>query len=100
MRIKPKKRLKRDKPEPLAVPESSNECWSMDFMHDQLSDGRSVRLLNVIDDFNREALAIEVDFSLPASRVVRTLEQLIEWKGRENPQPFCVITDRNIQAGY
>lgn len=82
MRIKPKKRLKRDKPEPLAVPEYSNECWSMDFMHDQLSDGRSVRLLNVIDDFNREALAIEVDFSLPASRVVRTLEQLIEWKGK------------------
>mgnify|MGYP000846813929 FL=1 len=82
MRIKPKKRLKRDKPEPLTVPESRNECWSMDFMHDQLSDGRSVRLLNVIDDFNREALAIEVDFSLPANRVVRTLEQLIEWKGK------------------
>lgn len=78
MRIKPKKRLKRDKPEPQAVPENSNECWSMDFMHDQLSDGRSVRLLNVIDDFNREALAIEVDFSLPADRVVRTLEQLME----------------------
>ncbi|EEP93582.1 ISxcd1 transposase, partial [Yersinia aldovae ATCC 35236] len=68
MRIKPKKRLKREKPEPLTVPENSNECWSMDFMYDQLSDGRSVRLLNVIDDFNREALAIEVDFSLPASR--------------------------------
>lgn len=82
MRIKPKKRLKREKPEALAVPENSNECWSMDFMHDQLSDGRSVRLLNIIDDFNREALAIEVDFSLPASRVVRTLEQLIEWKGK------------------
>ncbi len=77
MRIKPKKRLKRDKPEPLTVPESSNECWSMDFMHDQLSDGRSVRLLNIIDDFNRETLAIEVDFSLPASRVVRTLEQYL-----------------------
>jgi len=62
---KPKKRLKRDKPEPLAVPENSNECWSMDFMHDQLSDGRSVRLLNVIDDFNREVLAIEVVFPCP-----------------------------------
>lgn len=82
MRIKPKKRLKRDKPGPLAVPESSNEFWSMDFMHDQLSDGHSVRLLNVIDDFNREALGIEVDFSLSANRVVRTLEQLIEWKGK------------------
>ena len=57
----------------------------MEFMHDQLSDGRSVRLLNIIDDFNREALAIEADFSLPASRVVRTLEQLIEWKGKPVP---------------
>lgn len=52
MRLKPKKRLKRDKPEPLAVPESGNECGSMDFMHDQLSDGRSVRLLNVVDHKN------------------------------------------------
>lgn len=51
-------------------------------MHDQLSDGRSVRLLNIIDDLNREALVIEVDFSLPASLVVRTLEHLIEWKGK------------------
>lgn len=82
MRIKPKKRLKREKPEPLSVPESGNVSWSMDFMHDQLSDGRSVRLLNVIDDFNREALAIEVDFSLPAIRVIKTLEQIIEWKGK------------------
>ena len=82
MRIKPRKRLKREKPEPLSVPSGSNESWSMDFMHDQLADGRSVRLLNIIDDFNREALTIEVDFSLPASRVVRTLEQLIEWKGK------------------
>lgn len=82
MRIKPKKRLKREEPEPLRVPEQSNESWSMDFMHDQLSDGRSIRLLNIIDDFNREALAIEVDFSLPATRVKQTLERLIEWRGK------------------
>ena len=50
----------------------------MDFMHDQLEDGRSFRLLNVIDDFNREALSIEVDFSLPAERVIRTLDRVIE----------------------
>jgi len=54
----------------------------MDFMHDQLADGRSIRLLNVIDDFNREALGIEVDFSLPAERVVRTLEQIVDWRGK------------------
>ncbi|MEQ1966088.1 IS3 family transposase [Xenorhabdus nematophila] len=81
-RIKPKKRLKREQPEPLKVPDTPNESGSMDFMHDQLSDGRSVRLLNIIDDFNREALAIEVDFSLPGCRVIRTLEQLMEWRGK------------------
>ena len=82
LRIKPKKRLKRDTPDALVVPESINQCWSMDFMHDQLENGRSFRLLNIIDDFNREGLAIEVDFSLPAERVVRTLNQVIEWRGK------------------
>ena len=51
-------------------------------MHDQLVDGRSIRTLNVIDDFNREALGIEVDFSLPSERVIRTLEQHMEWRGK------------------
>ena len=74
----------RQKPEPLSVPKAINDCWSMDFMHDQLSDSRSYRLFNVIDDFNREGLAIEVDFSLPASRVIRALDQVIEWRGKPN----------------
>ena len=82
LRIKPKKRIVRDKPEALSVPEAINESWSMDFMHDQLEDGRCFRLLNVIDDFNREGLAIEVDFSLPAVRVARVLDQIIEWRGK------------------
>ena len=54
----------------------------MDFMHDQLEDGRSIRLLNVIDDFNREALGIEVDLSLPSHRVIRVLAQVIAWRGK------------------
>jgi putative transposase len=82
LRIKPKKRLVREAPEPLAVPEQINTVWSMDFMHDQLEDGRAFRLLNVIDDFNREGLGIEVDFSLPAQRVTRTLDRIIEWRGK------------------
>ena len=81
-RIKPRKRLNREKPEPLAVPDSINQVWSMDFMHDQLSDGRSFRVLNIIDDYNREALGIEIDFSLPSERVIRALKQIIEWRGR------------------
>ena len=82
LRIKPRKRLVRDKPEPLSVPQAINEVWSMDFMHDQLEDGRSFRLFNVIDDFNREALGIEIDFSLPAERVIRALRQIIAWRGK------------------
>lgn len=72
------KRLVREKPEPLAVPQAINDSGSMDVMHDPLSDGRSYRLLNVIDDFNREGLDIEVDFSLPAESVIRSLEPIIE----------------------
>jgi len=82
LRIKPKKRLRREKPEQLTEPMAINQAWSMDFMHDQLSDGRSIRLFNVIDDFNREGLGIEVGFSLPSERVIRSLERIIEWRGR------------------
>jgi transposase InsO family protein len=74
--------LVRERPEPLHEPTALNQVWSMDFMHDQRSDGRSIRLLNVIDDFNREGLNIEVDFSLPSERVIRSLERIIEWRGR------------------
>ena len=82
LRIKPKKRLVREKPETLAVPDGINQVWSMDFMHDQLQDGRSFRLFNVIDDHNREVLGMEVDFSLPSERVIRALNQIIEWRGK------------------
>ena len=48
----------------------------------KLEDGRNLRLFNVIDDFNREALGIEVDFSLPSERVIRVLKQIISWRGK------------------
>ena len=82
MRIKPKKRLVREKLEVLTVLQAINETWSMDFMHDQLTDGRSYRLFNVIHDDNREGLCIEVDLSLPSTRVARALGQIIEWRGK------------------
>ena len=82
LRIKPRRRLKRDKPDALAVPDAPNMTWSMDFMADRLGDGRAFRLLNVLDDFNREGLGIEVDFSLPAERVIRSLNRIIEWRGK------------------
>ena len=94
LRIKSNKRLKRDKPEPLAVPDGPNDTWSMDFMADQIADGRSIRTLNVLDDFNREGLGIEVDFSLPAQRVVRSLNQIIEWRGK----PKTIRVDNVLYA--
>ena len=81
LRIKPRRRLQRDKPDALAVPRQINDTWSMDFMHDRLVDGRSFRTFNVIDDYNREGLGIEVDLSLPALRVIRALDRIIEWRG-------------------
>jgi putative transposase len=56
----------------------------MDFMSDQLVSGKTFRTfnVNVIDDYNREGLGIEVDLSLPALRVIRALDQVIEWRGK------------------
>lgn len=82
LRIKPRKRLLREKPERLEVPKAMNEVWSIDFMHDQLGDQRRYRLFNVIDDYNREGLGIEVDLSLPCERVIRSLDQIIEWRNK------------------
>ncbi len=82
LRIKPKRRIKRDKPDALSVPVAVNQVWSMDFMSDSLADGRSLRTFNVIDDYNREGLAIDVDLSMPSARVIRSLEQVIEWRGK------------------
>ena len=82
LRIKPKKRLILVKPKALSVPTAKNKTWSMDFMHDQLGDQRSSRLFNVIDAFNREALGINVDLPPPAARVIRALNQIIEWRGK------------------
>lgn len=82
LRIKPRRRIKRDYPGELMEPKAINQVWSMDFMSDQLSSGKSFRTFNVLDDYNREGLGIDVDTSLPASRVVRALDRIIEWRGK------------------
>lgn len=81
LRIKPKKRIPSRFPEPLAVPDAPNQSWSMDFMSDSLTSGDAFRTLNIIDDYNREALHIEVDKSLPSARVIRALELAIAQYG-------------------
>jgi putative transposase len=80
-RRKGKRRLPNRSPEPLTVPPAANCCWSMDFMSDALMCGRRFRAFNVVDDFNREALAIEIDLNLPAQRVIRVLERVAMFRG-------------------
>lgn len=78
LRRKRKKRLIVPIKEPLVAPTELNKIWSMDFMSDSLSDGRRLRVFNVIDDCNREALAIESGLGFPALRVIRVLSRLEE----------------------
>jgi len=61
---------------PAPVPTGPNERWSLDLMYDRLTDGRTFRVLNVIDDFSREGLAIEVDTSISGYRVIQVLERI------------------------
>lgn len=76
-----KKRVPKRDVVPLQAPAQLNDTWAMDFMGDSLYSGRSYRLLNVLDEGNREALAIEADFSLPSTRVVALLDDLVARHG-------------------
>jgi len=76
-----KKRLPARVKHALFQPSAMNEVWSIDFMSDSLWSGRKFRVLNVVDDFNRQMLAMEADISLPALRVIRVLEYLKEFRG-------------------
>lgn len=80
-RRRTKKRIPKRDPMPLMVPERPNQVWSADFVSDALYNGTRFRTFNVLDDFNREALAIEIDTSLPSARLVRVFEQLKAERG-------------------
>lgn len=82
IRRRAKKRIPERVKQQLSVPDAPNQVWSIDFMSDTLVDGRRFRLFNVMDDFNRESLAIEVDTSLPSLRITRVLNRIIEQRGK------------------
>ena len=78
--------VRRGRPAP---PQRVNEQWALDFLHDALASGRKIRLLSIIDVFTREALALEVDTSLPGRRVVWVLDRLLD----ERERPVQVVLD-------
>jgi len=89
VRRRRRKRLTRAERVPLPVPSQRLERWSMDFTVDTLADGRGFRTLNIVDDFSRECVAIEVDRSLPGLRVARVLDRLQATIGL----PQCIVVD-------
>ena len=88
-RQKKRRKLPEGLRKPLYQPSTVNEVWSMDFMSDSLSDGRAFRVLNVIDDCSRECLLGQGSISFPSRRVIRHLEELIEYYGK----PKYIRTD-------
>lgn len=81
-RKKVKRRIPNPKKKALLQPLQPNLTWSMDFMHDCLESGRKFRTLNIIDDYNREVLAVEAAYSFTSMDVVDQIKQIIEWRGK------------------
>lgn len=81
IRRKKKRRIPARIKQPLLNTMKINQTWSMDFMHDALESGRKVKVLNIIDDFNREVLDIEIASSITGHRVAEVLSRIIDWRG-------------------
>src|SRR5215472_3823250 len=78
---------------PLTLPQGPNQRWSIDFVHDQLSDGRRFRILAIVDDFTRECLALVADTSLSGLRVGRQLDAIISERGK----PAACVSDNGTE---
>ena len=113
LKIKPRKSIKRDKPKALSVPTSINQTWSMDFtplkgvlnrVSDSLTDDRAIRAFNVVDDYNREGISIDVDLSLPARWVIQSLERLTQalrdWAQGSDIELKYIQPDKPTQNTY
>lgn len=89
VRKRKRKRLVATERTRVVLPQQAGKRWSMDFVHDALAGGRRLRCLNIVDDYTRESLAIEVDHSLPARRVENVLNRLAYTRGL----PEAIVID-------
>lgn len=78
---------------PMAIPQDPNQRWSLDFVSDVLSWGRRFRILAVVDDVTREALALVADTSIGGARVTRELDGLVACRGR----PAMIVSDNGTE---
>ena len=78
---------------PILVEARPNARWWVDFVHDQLSNGRRFRILNVIDDVTKECLAAVADTSISGRRVARELDAIIAWRGK----PDLIVSDHGTE---
>jgi putative transposase len=78
---------------PMLLPQRPNERWSLDFLSDQLTDCRRIRILAVVDDFSRECLALIADTSISGMRVARELSAIIASRGR----PKTIVSDNGTE---
>jgi putative transposase len=94
LQVRTKRRKKITRPRiPMPIPEGRNERWSVDFMSDQLANGRRFRILNLVDDYSRECIGQIVDFSISGQRLSQYLDQL----GWHRPLPKTLICDNGSE---
>jgi len=96
VRTKLRRKMARRRPVPISVAARPNQCWSMDFVSDKLADGRSFRILTVVDQFTRECIKLEADRSMTWMKVVKALERAQQERGSlpksitvDNGSEFC-----------
>jgi putative transposase len=91
LQVRRKRRKKLTRPRiPLSVPMRVNERWSVDFVSDQLANGRRIRVFNIVDDFSRECVAQIVDFSISGVRLTHELDRISE----RRPLPKKIVCER------